>query len=243
MLNFIVCEDDPNFLKKMKKDIDNYMMNYDMDYKFYSFNGYDAQFEKVAKGDIGFKVFFLDIKTKQGSGLDAARRIREQYDDWVSIIVIVTAFGEYRYEALGNRLYLLDFINKLDDCDKRVTEALNKAMKNYDNRYKSLSFEYNHNVHKIEFRHIICIEKEPDSKRCIIKTTYGSSYIPKSLIDVYKLLDKRFMRIHRSMIVNLDHIKEINVKENKVIFDNNDYTHLLARDKKKELINRVSTNG
>ncbi len=30
-----------------------------------------------------------------------------------SSIIIITAFGEYRYEALGTRLYLLDFINKV----------------------------------------------------------------------------------------------------------------------------------
>ena len=239
MLNFIVCEDEIEFSKKMKRLIENYMMNFDMEYKIHSFTSYDKKFEKTVKDDIGFKIFFLDIKTKNGSGLDAARMIREEYDDWTSIIVIVTAFGEYRYEALGNRLYLLDFINKMDNCENRVKDAIKKAMKNYDNRHKSLSYEYNRIVHKVEFRHIVCIEKEPDSKRCIIKTTYESQHIPKTLNEVNKLLDKRFMKVHRSMIVNLDHIKEFDPKENKITFKNSEYSHLIARDKKKELIRRV----
>lgn len=235
MLNFIVCEDEPEFARKMKKVIENYMMNFDMDYKYYGLDGYDRRFEKLVKDDIGFKIFFLDIKTNLGSGLDAARKIREEYDDWISIIVIVTAFSEYRYEALGNRLYLLDFINKMDDCDNRVMEALKKAMKNYDNRHKSLSYEYNHIIHKIEFRHIVYIEKEQDSKRCVIKTTYGTQLIPKSLVEVGKFLDKRFIKVHRSMIVNLDQVKEYDMKNSKITFKNNDYTHLIARSKKKEL--------
>lgn len=235
MLNFIVCEDDPQFAKNMKKLITNYMMNFDMDYKYYAFEGYDADFEKILKEDIGFKVFFLDIKTKVGSGLDAARSIREEYDDWVSIIIIVTAFNEYRYEALGNRLYLLDFISKIDNCENRVKDALKIAMKNYDNRCKSINFEYNHVVRKIEFRHILNIEKEQDSKRCIIRTTYGEQLIPKSLVEVYKLLDERFVKVHRSMIVNLDYIKEYNLKENKITFKNGEYSYLVSRDKKKEL--------
>lgn len=239
MLNFIVCEDEPEFAKKMKNLIDNYMMNFDIDYQYYDFDGYDDKFEEVVKEDIGFKIFVLDIKTNQGSGLDAARMIREEYDDWASIIIVVTAFGEYRYEALGNRLYLLDFINKMDGCEQRIIDTLKKAMKNYDNRHKSLSFEYNYTIHKVEFRHIICIEKEPDSKRCIIKTTYGTQLIPGGLTEVSKLLDERFMKVHRSMIVNLDYIKEFKVKENKLIFKNDAYTHLVSRDKKKELRKRV----
>ncbi len=241
MLNFIVCEDEPEFSKKMKHWIDSFMMNYDLEYNYYSFSGYDTKFEKLVKSECGFKVYFLDIRTKKGSGLDAARLIREGCDDWTSIIVVVTAFGEYRYEALGNRLYLLDFINKMDDCETRVTEALKKAMKNYDNRHKSLSYEYNHTIHKIEFRHIIYIEKEPDSKRCIIRTSYGSQLIPKSLTEVSKMLDKRFLKMHRSMIVNLDYIKEFDVKENKITFKNDEYTHLIARNKKKELIKNART--
>ena len=243
MLNFIVCEDDPEFAAVMRRIIDNYMMNYDIDYHYYACEGYDSKFEKLAKEDIGFKIFFLDIKTKVGSGLDAARMIREEYDDWVSIIVIVTSFSEYRYEALGNRLYLLDFISKIDNCEKRVKEALVKALKNYDNRHKCLSYEYNHTIHKIELRHIICIEKEQDSKRCTIKTTYGEQKIPKTLNEVNKIIDKidskRFLKVHRSMIVNLDQIKEYNLKENKVTFKNNDYTDLVARNKKKELAKNV----
>ena len=239
MLNFIVGEDDPNFEKRMKHLIDNFMMNFDIEYQYHSCSGYDKKFQKLVEEDIGFKVYFLDIKTKHGSGLDAARMIREECDDWISIIVIVTAFNEYRYEALGNRLYLLDFISKLDDCDKRVTDALKKAMKNYDNRYKSLSYEYNYITRKVEFRHIVYIEKEQDSKRCIIKTTYGTQLISKSLVEVEKMLDNRFMKTHRSMIVNLDYVREFDAKENKITFKNNEVSHLVARDKKKELTKRV----
>ena len=56
------------------------------------------------------------------------------YVDWVSIIIIITAFNEFKYEALGNRLYLLDFINKLNRCETKLKEDLEIAIKHYDNR-------------------------------------------------------------------------------------------------------------
>ncbi len=239
MINFIICEDEKEIRKNTKKHIVSFMMNYDMDYKIYEFDSYNKDFDKIVKQDNGFKIYFLDIKTNQGSGIDAARKIREKYDDWVSIIIIMTSFAEYKYEALSSRLYLLDFIYKLDNCDRKIKEDLLIAMKAYDKKYKMLSYEYNHTYYKVEFRQIVYIEKEPDSKRCIIKTINGEQLIPGTLNDIYKKLDERFLKVHKSMIINLNQIEKYEIRSNKITFKNKDHTHLVARDKKKELIERV----
>ena len=160
MLNFIICDDEKDFRGLISKEVEKFMMNYDVNYKVYQFETYDEEFEKVARSDLGFKVYFFDIKTKNGSGLDAARFIREELDDWNSIIVIVTAFSEYRYEALSNRLYLLDFISKFDNCKKKIKEILKIVYKNYNSREKCLNYEYNYILYKIELKNIIFIEKE-----------------------------------------------------------------------------------
>lgn len=242
VINFIICEDNQIFANNVKRIVTNYMMNFDIEYHCKEFSGYNDEFRKVAEADdIGFKIYLLDIKTDQGSGLDAARMIREEFDDWVSIIVIITSFNQYRYEALGNRLYLMDFISKLDNCEANIKKVLERSMKHYNKRYKSLNYEYNHTVKKIEFRHIIYIEKEQDSKRCIIKTTYGTYLIPKTLKDTLKLLDDRFVKMHKSMIVNKDYVVEYRNEENKIIFKNGEATTLVARGKKKELKESVGT--
>ena len=119
------------------------------------------------------------------------------------------------------------------------TNSGNLVGKNYDNREKTLNYEYNYVVHKIEFRHIICIEKEQESKRCIIRTTYGNFVIPKTLSEIHKMLDGRFLKIHRSLIVNLDQIEQYEIKTSEITFKNGTKTHMVARDKKKELINSV----
>ena len=236
MLNFVVCDDNKAFSKLMKKTIDNFMLNYEIEYKIFHFDGYDEKFEKFVNKDIGFKIYFLDIKTSNGSGLDAARIIREKYNDWVSIIIVVTSHEEYRYEALGNRLYLLDFIDKLNNCEERIKEDITKALNNYNQRHKSLTYEYNHIFYKTEFRNIICIEKEPDSKRCIIKTTYGNNYISGTLNDIEEKLDERFIRTHRSLIINRDKIQNYDPKTNTLSFIDGTTTNQVARGKKKELM-------
>ena len=243
MINFIVCDDNKEFLKKEKQMIDSFMMQYDTDYKIHLFNEYEKKFDEIASKDIGFKIYLLDIQTKNGSGLDVARKIREEYDDWVSVIIVITAFNEFKYEALGNRLYLLDFINKLNECDKKFKEDLERAMKHYNQRNKCLKYEYNHILKQVEFRHIVYIEKEPDSKRCIIKTTYGEQIINKTLNETLKLLDKRFVKTSRSMIINTDFIREYIIKENKLIFTTGDYTYQVSRTAKKELKEYESNFG
>ena len=106
----------------------------------------------------------------------------------------------------------------------------------YNKRHKALSFEYNHIFHKIEFRDIVNIEKEQDSKRCIIRTTYGTIYMPGTLNDIISKLDDRFLKVHRSLIVNKDKIVKYSPKLNKLEFNDGSFTHLISRRKKKELM-------
>jgi len=242
MLNYVICEDNHQFTEMMKTTINNFMMNYEIDYQIHSFTGYDRSFEKIVSEEIGFKVYFLDLVTDDGSGLDAARTIREKYNDWLSVIIIVTSHEEYKYEALSNRLALFDFVNKLNECENVIREDLSRVMGVYDKREKSLSYEYNHTCHKIDFRNIINIEKEPDSKRCIIHATYGNKVIPGSLNSVLKQLDSRFMKVHRSLIVNIDQIENYDTVRNKITFKDGSSIDMIAREKKKELMSRVRTS-
>lgn len=245
MLNFIICDDNREFAVKIKDLVDKFMMNYDIEYHCTLLDGYGKKFKEVVAKDNGFKIYLLDIQTKTGSGLDAARCIREEYDDWVSIIIIVTAYNQYKYDAMSNRLYLLDYINKLDNCEGKVNDVLQVSMKHYDHRHKTFNFEYNHIVRKVEYRHIIYIEKEPESKLCKIETTYGAQYVNKTLSQVANILEKekRFMKVSRSMIVNLDQISEFDTVESKITFKNGESTYLVSRDFKKELKCRVGSNN
>lgn len=236
MINFVVCEDEKELRKIEVKEITKFMMNYDIDYEIHEFSEYNKKFEDYAQKDDGFKIYLLDIVTNKSSGINAARKIREEYDDWVSVIIMVTSHPEFKYEALSSRLYLLDFINKLNNMEEKIRDNLEVAMKHYDNRHKQIKYTYNRNLYNIELREIIYIEKEQDSKRCVAMTKYGKQIIPGTLNDVYKMLDDRFLKVHKSLIINLDEIREFESNTNKLIFKNGEETYLVSRNKKKELM-------
>ncbi len=236
MINFIVVDDDRTYLKNMCNIIEKFIVNYDFDYEIFTFTKYDDEFEKIVKSDRGFKIYLLDIETPNGTGLDASRMIREDYDDWISIILIVTSYGEYKMEVFAKRLYISSFIHKSEDGKEVIIEELGKAIKNYDNRPKSIRVKSHNVVSTIEYRNIINIEKIIDSKKCLIRTTSGNKIYQGSLKTIMKKLDdKRFIQVHKSLIVNEDYIDYFLKKENKLVFKNGSFTYDVSRDKKKEL--------
>ena len=239
MINFVICEDEKILSNKYKIEIEKFMMNYDVEYNIHIFDGYGKDWLDFAKKDNSFKIYLLDIKTPKGSGLDAARLIREEFDDWVSMIMIITSFAEYKYDALGKRLMLVDFINKLDNCEERLKQALIICMKNHDNRHKTLKYIYKNTAYNIELRHILSIEKEQESKKCTINTLHGKFFIQGSLKDIMKKLDNRFLKISRGAIINLEQVQSYNIKENKLKFKDGTTNASVSRDKKKEVMNYV----
>ena len=198
MINFVICEDEDILASKYINVIDKFMMRNDAEYKIHRFKGYTKDWEKFVTTNTEFKIHLLDIRTSAGSGIDAARRIREEFDDWVSMIIIITAYSEYKYEALSKRLMLVDFINKLDDFEIRLQEAFQICMKHYDKKFKSIKYNYHNVSYNVDFKDILYIEKEQESKRCIIRTIHGDFYIQRSLGDIAKELDKRFLKCSRT---------------------------------------------
>lgn len=239
MLNFILYDDEKIFLQKNKKIIDKTMMNYDFDYKCYSFDNYNEDFENKIKSDIGLKVYLLDIEGSNKSGLDIVRIIREKYNDWSSIIILITNHNELKYDALSNRLYLMDFINKLDKWDKLLEEDITRIVNTYSTSKDCLIYEFNHSVKRIEFKNITYIEKEKDTKKCLIHTLYGIQPISGAISDILEKLDNRFIKISRSTIINKNHVLEYDKVKNQILFSNGTMTNDISRLYKKEVLKSV----
>lgn len=142
-------------------------------------------------------------------------------------------------EALGKRLMLVDFINKLDHSEKKLEDALLICMKNYDNKYKSLKYTYKKIAYNIEFRDIIKIEKEIGSKKCSIYTSDNIYHIVATLDELLKMLDKRFFKCNRGVAINIDKVKSYSLTRNVAILKNNQEFTEISRSKKKEMYNRV----
>lgn len=240
MISFVICEDEKILREEYKDIISKYMMNYDYEYKFVTFEGYNDKFNNYIKMSEDFKVYILDIKTKTGSGIDVIRKIREEIKDWNSMILIITGLSEFKYEALAKRLMLMDFISKLDNYKGYLVDCVSKCLQYYDSRPNKLRYTYKNTIHNIAYKRITYIQKEPDSKRCKIYTDNNEEFLyAGSMTSILELLDNRFIKTSRCTIVNSNLISHYNQKDNEIHFDNGVMVNDISRENKKKVINRV----
>ena len=72
----------------------------------------------------------------------------------------------------------------------------------------------------------------------IVYTTYGTFKVPKSIVELEKTLDKRFLKVHRGFLVNLNMVRTFDVKSNVIYFSNGMKLDAVARNHKKELMEK-----
>ena len=233
MINFIISSSNHDAVKVKKLTL-NYMMNYDIEVKYHLLNNYEELKEKV-KSIKGLKVYIVDIDNNINEKINMVNYIRKSLDDWNSHIILITEHNELKYEFVGKKLYIFDIVIKNSFFDKNLIEDLEHIRKNYDNREKCLTFEFNRIINKIDFRNIDMIIKEKDSKKCLIKSNHGNYYIPESLNKVETKLDNRFVKVSRSCIINADQILEYDLNQNKITFKNGIQSFDISRNYKKKV--------
>lgn len=230
MINFIICSSDYSSREETKNIIYSYMMNYDVEVKYHLFEHYNKELKNIIEREDGYNVYILDLDCS----IEIIKKIREEQDDWHSIIILITN-NSIDEKIYGKRLYILDLIYRNKSYEKLLIEDLKRILNNYDHREKCLTFETNRVIKKVDFKSIIMITKEKDSKKCILKSSYGNYSVPESLCNISKRLDDRFVKTNRSCIVNGDQIIEYDQNQNKITLKNGLIFNDISREKRKSV--------
>lgn len=113
-------------------------------------------------------------------------------------------------------------------------------MKHYDNRPKTLRYTYKNIIYCFDFAQIVYIDKEHDSKRCIIHLANKDSVPYQGTIShLMTILDERFERISRSTIINVDYINTVDLKETSVLLSNGNKTFASVNELRKGALSGV----
>lgn len=159
---------------------------------------------------------FLDIDLDGDNGLDLAKRLLLLKP--TPAIVFVTAYDEYALQAF--ELSAIDYILKPFD-EERIQKTLKKIIQVGNIGNEKIPFQSFPKVHseKVAFlvdEKIVLLENksiiylEAFEGKCKVKTLDEEYIVSDSLVVVEKKLNNgQFMRVHRSYIVNMDHIVEI----------------------------------
>ena len=166
-------------------------------------------------------LIFLDIQMPGLTGLQFIQSMKEK-----PMIILITAYEKYALE--GFNLDVLDYLVKPVSLD-RFVKACNKAKELYELRNKSKSKDITSNpdyffvnvdysLVKINFNDIKYVEGLKDYIKIHLKSS------PRAVITrmAMKVIEEelpvtKFLRIHKSYIVSLDHITAI--RKNSVFID------------------------
>ena len=234
MINFILYEGDKKYRDLYISTILKIVGNRNLAYEIVEIDKYNDKTLSIINNLTGKKIFILEVDVVGMSGIDLARLIRKN-GDWNSQIIMCTTHDKLENITLKSRLLILDYISKYIDCINNLKDSLLLALKILDNDL-SLKFQYNGEIHQIPYQDILYIERDTNTDLSIINTKSGKVEINKSINEIEKILkhDRRFLKTHRSCIVNIDNISSFEMSSSSIRF-NKERINLVTRDKKKKL--------
>ncbi len=233
MINFILVEDNNNFLVKTENILEKIMMKNQYDYKIHSFNEYNSKFMECMNKKYTNKIYILDIVTPQNSGIDIARKIRK--NDVDSIIIFMTAHDELSSTVAKKILLSLITLNKHDDFEKNLTEAIKTSI-SIVGKKRIIKIQDSSTLYMIQLKDIVYITTDSVDRKLIIKTDCREYKVNKTIKEIKELTKDTLTQTHRSCLVNESKITKIDRKNSRIHFENGDSIDLLSTSYKKELV-------
>ncbi|WP_250675973.1 LytTR family DNA-binding domain-containing protein [Paraclostridium ghonii] len=198
MYRIVICEDDDSQRITLYNSIRNIFEEISNKVEIFEFQSG----EELINSEIeDIDIFFLDIQMDKLTGMDVAKKIREQNDS--SEIIFTTSLIEYVQEGYTVRAYryLLKPIEEAD-LKEHILNCISDIIRKREN---FMIVEENGIKHKVSIKKITYIEI---IKKDITIHTLDRDYNVKNRI---KNLEKElsmhnFFRCHKSYLINMEHI-------------------------------------
>lgn len=203
---FTVCDDNTNerqqlsaMLLKCGKAV------FDTDIKILQFISGEQFLNNIGAIKDKVQIVFMDIFMGNGAnGMEVIHKLRE-IDSEMPIVFITTSMD---FAVEGFEVNAIDYVVK-PISEGRITKTLERCAKQISAKLKSISIVYdriNTNIFLKDITHI-----EIYNNDCIIHTVSDEFRIRYTLAAMMEdLNDRRFLRCHRSYIVNMDFVEKMN---------------------------------
>ena len=218
MLYVYICENEVcqlHFIEEtIKKSI--FINNLDIEIAVASCNPYDIL--KAIRSSRQMGIYFLDITLNSNlDGFQLAQKIRKM--DPRGFIVLISSHSEMSHVTFQMKLEVLDYIVKdypktvisqINDC---LFNAIEKCASVNEQRLKKFVFRIGDRISFVNLDEICYFETHMQSHKLIMYTTHGEIEFNGTLKGIVPQLDSRFYQCHRSYIVNIDFICEVNYSQ------------------------------
>lgn len=213
MLNFALCDDNLNIIKKLKEMLEILFTKNDIEAKVGFYTDNPEKLLEYEKNNI-VDVLVLDINLNANiSGIDIAKEIRKKNKK----VYIIFSTGHLEYSLLAYSVKTFDYLPKPITLE-RLEITLNRLLEDINNASFNNFIKLN-NKTIINEKEINYIKK--DGMKLVFCTGTKNYEIYSSFNKIENILPSNFVRCHKSYIANTDSIQNIN--SNKIVFVNGNY--------------------
>lgn len=203
MLQIAICDDEQFYREKIKYLLEEYLQAKGMLYTLHLFlSGED--FLEQCENNVRFDIVFLDISMEEVDGIQVAQRIRSFHSD--TYIVFVTAFIDYALE--GYKVNAVRYLMK-DTLEIALEECMNAILQKM--QVARVTFSFLEGEKRLYTDNILYVESRGHKSIFHYMESEMVSYqIYDKLDSVERNLEGYgFLRIHKSYLVNMKHIRKI----------------------------------
>lgn len=203
MLQIAICDDEQFYREKMKKLIEGYLVKRELQYTLHLFLS-GEEFLKQCENSVKYDIVFLDINMEQIDGIQTAKRIRSFHSD--TYIVFVTAFIDYALE--GYKVNAVRYLMK-DALDLAMEECMTAILQKM--QIAQVTFTFLEGEKRLYTDNILYVESRGHKSIFYYMEEKIVTYqIYDKLDSVEKRLENcNFLRIHKSYLVNMKHIRRV----------------------------------
>lgn len=215
MLNFVLCDDNLNIVKKLKEMLEILFFKNDIDAQVSFFTDDPEEILQYEKEHI-VDVLILDINLNSSiSGIDLAQKIRKNNKK----VYIIFSTGHLEYSLLAYSVKTFDYLPKPITLE-RLEVTLNRLLDDLSNNSTKEFIQLNKKtiINEKEINYI-----KRDGMKLIFCTNNGDYESYSSFSKIKSTLPSNFVRCHKSYIANTENILDININNNKINFGNDSF--------------------
>lgn len=228
-INIACCDDRKEQIIMFKELFANYEIQNDVDINVEYFLSGVFLLQSIEEGK-KYDIVFLDMEMPTLGGIEVAKMIREKCGRNV-IIIFVTNFPDYMQQSFDVRAfhYIIKPV-KYPIFERILKSAVDELL---DEEEIIRVFETVNEEVIVLVKDIVYIEKEKGERYLLLHTTKETIKIKGTINAIEKSLNcNHFLRVHRNVLINMQHIKVIRKLE---IVMRNGSTILVSRRKETEL--------
>jgi len=212
MLNFVLCDDNLNIVKKLKEMLEILFIKNDVDAKVSFYTDKPEEVLEYEKENI-VDVLVLDINLNSNiSGIDLAKEIRKRNKK----VYMIFSTGHLEYSLVAYSVKTFDYLPKPITIE-RLEVTLNRLLDDLSNGTNKKFIQLNKKtiINEKEINYI-----KRDGMKLVYCTNSGEFETYSSFSKIENLLPENFVRCHKSYIANTENIININSNNNTIVFNN-----------------------